>query len=114
DLIPWFYRDLAGINPLAPAYKRIRLEPDLSIQDLKEVSARYESLHGTIESSYRKQGNRLEWTVEIPCNTEAVIALPTLNKQAIKHAGIRYLESKDGYTLWQVPSGRYSFKVALK
>jgi len=113
DLIPWFYRDLAGINPSAPAYKRIRLEPDLSIQDLEEVSARYESLHGTIESSYRKTPMRLEWDIEIPCNTEAEIVLPTLNRQAINDPDIQYLRSEGNRSFWRVPSGCYHLSVAL-
>lgn len=113
DLIPWFYRDLAGINPARPAYKAIRLEPDLSIQNLEQVSASYESLHGRIVSSYTRTPMELQWEVEIPCNTTAEIVLPTTREDAIQEEGIRFVGVKNGKGCWSVPSGKYQLTVKL-
>ena len=113
DLIPWFYRDLAGINPARPAYKEICLKPDLSIQNLERVSASYESLHGTIRSSYVKTPMSLAWDIEIPCNTTAKVVLPTLNPKAIDEEGIRFVGEEDGMGVWRVPSGKYHLRVTL-
>lgn len=113
DLLPWFYRDLAGINPAAPAYKEIRLAPDFSIQELSTVEASYESLHGRIVSSYRKTPMRLEWDVTIPCNTVATVVLPTVDPGAVRDREVRYLGREGDRTLWRVPSGSYRFSVKI-
>jgi alpha-L-rhamnosidase len=55
----------------------------------------------------------LDWTIEIPCNTEAVIVLPTLDKKAISDPSIRYIGEENGRSLWRVPSGRYELHIAL-
>lgn len=113
DLLPWFYRDLAGINPAAPGYKEIRLAPDLSIQNLEQVAASYRSLHGTIESRYRKTPMQLEWDVTIPCNTVATVLLPTLDTGAVADPEVRCLGREGNGTLWRVPSGSYHFSVKI-
>ncbi len=109
DFIPWLYRDLAGINPAAPAYKEIRLEPDFSIQELAEVDASYASLHGTIRSRYRKTPMQLEWDVTVPCNTVATVVLPTIDREALRDPEVRCIGREGDKTLWRVPSGSYHF-----
>ncbi|MDO4758075.1 MAG: family 78 glycoside hydrolase catalytic domain [Rikenellaceae bacterium] len=113
DLVPWFYRDLGGINPAKPGYKEIRLAPDFSIQNLERIETSYKSLHGTIVSSYTKSPMRLEWDVEIPCNTTATIVVPTLDPNAIQEEGVRFLGEENGMGTWRVPSGKYHFSIAL-
>ena len=81
DLITWFFRDLAGIQPAAPGYKHIRLAPDFSISDLTSVNASYKSLYGEIHSQYTKSNDgKTSWQVTIPCNTTATICLPDGDK----------------------------------
>lgn len=113
DLLPWLYRDLAGINPAAPAYKEIRLAPDFSIQELSQVEASYESLHGTIVSSYRKSPMQLEWDVTVPCNTVATVVLPTIDRRAVGDPEVRCIGREGNTTLWRVPSGSYHFSVKI-
>ena len=113
DLIPWFYRDLAGINPAKPAYKEIRLAPDFSIDNLHEIEASYESLHGVIRSHYRKSPMQIEWDIEIPCNTVAIVELPTTDPNAIREEGIRRIGIEGGKSLWRVPSGKYHLSIKV-
>lgn len=114
DLIPWFYRDLAGINPAKPAYKEIRLAPDFSIDELFEIDASYESLHGKIVSRYSKTPMRIEWDVEIPCNTVATLVVPTTAPDAIREEGVRMIGVEKGQGLWRVPSGKYHFSIKVE
>ncbi len=113
DLIPWFYRDLAGINPAKPAYKEIRFEPDLSIENLDYVKASYASLHGTISSSWQRTPQGLKWQLEIPCNTEALIVLPTNNEQAVNDPAVRFVGHEGQKSCWRVGSGRYELQIRL-
>ena len=120
DLIPWFYRDLAGINPTKPAYKEIRLAPDFSIENLDHISASYESLHGTIRSSWQKSLKQVDWQFEIPCNTEAVIVIPAKadalclkGKQTADDLGLQLVAEEGEQTLWRVGSGSYAISFRL-
>lgn len=117
DFVAWLYRDLGGINPAKPGYKEILLAPDFSIDRLTEVSASYMTSYGKIESIWKKHPMHLDWTVEIPCNTSALIALPANavcrpDKSPCK--GLTYAGEDDrGRKLWRCMSGRYDIHVDI-
>ncbi|MBQ0016136.1 MAG: family 78 glycoside hydrolase catalytic domain [Bacteroidales bacterium] len=81
DLLQWFFKDLGGIQNEQPAYKVIRFCPDFSIEGLEYVKTSYRSLYGTIVSSYRHDGGRVVWDIEVPCNTQAIVCLPDGDRQ---------------------------------
>ncbi|MDE6066599.1 MAG: family 78 glycoside hydrolase catalytic domain [Duncaniella sp.] len=117
DLIAWMYRDLGGINPAAPGYKEILLSPDFSIDKLTYARATYNTPYGLVESAWRKNPMRLEWTVEVPCNASALISLPASAECDTTKApcdGLTYAGTdSDGRKLWRAMSGRYNLDVAL-
>ena len=90
DLLTWYFRDLAGFNPAQPAYKQIILKPDFSIQELSHVKASHNTLYGKMISNWKKTLTHLEWDITVPCNTTALVYLPTLDEKAVKRQG-RYL-----------------------
>ncbi|MCR5130332.1 MAG: family 78 glycoside hydrolase catalytic domain [Prevotella sp.] len=75
DLLTWCYQYLAGILQTDTAYHRIQLKPDFSIPDCFFVDASYNSPYGTIRSSWKKSGRKVNWLVEIPANTSAEVYL---------------------------------------
>lgn len=77
DLLTWGFRDLAGLNSAQPGYKQIMLKPDFSIQELGYVNASHNTVYGKIISNWKRKGNRLVWDITIPCNTTAIVCLPT-------------------------------------
>jgi len=72
----WLYRVVAGINNLAPGYKKIRIEPVPDAR-LSFARASYESVYGTIRSDWQLQKGELIMDLQIPVNTTALIVLPT-------------------------------------
>ena len=78
DLISWLYQHLAGITQRqdSQGYKNLELRVP-RIAGLTHLSASYESVYGTIASSWKYEGNRLVWTFTIPANTTALVYLPT-------------------------------------
>ena len=92
DLILWEYEYLAGIRALEPGYKKIQLKP-YPIDGLDFVNCTYNSVSGRIESNWKRHGNRLEWNITIPANTEAEVWIPT----------------KKGYEIKNLGSGEYNF-----
>lgn len=113
DLIAWYYRDLAGFNPAEPGYRRILLAPDFSIAGLDSVSASYETPYGRLAGEWHKTPSSLRWEVEIPCNTVAVLRVPTPNRQDVKASGLRYLSSDGVSSLWEAGSGKWSLSVRI-
>jgi len=115
DLVAWMYRDLGGINPAAPGYKEILLRPDFSIEQLTSASATYRTPYGTVKSSWDKSPMHLDWAIEIPCNTSALISLPASarhDKSPCK--GLAYVSTgPDGRSQWRALSGRYHISVPL-
>ena len=73
----FLFRYIAGIRPCdeAPGYKKIRLEPVLG-GTLTEAVAEYESIYGTICSSWKIEGEEIRFQFEIPVNIKAEIVLP--------------------------------------
>ena len=92
DLILWEYEYLGGIRALEPGYKKIQLKP-YPIEGLDFVNCSYNSVSGLIESNWKRDGNRFEWYITIPANTEAEVWIPT----------------KNGYKIKTLGSGKYQF-----
>jgi alpha-L-rhamnosidase len=112
DLITWYFRDLAGFNPATPGYKTITLKPDFSIQELSYVNASYQTLYGTLSSHWEMTPSRLNWEIEIPCNTTAEIYLPTIDKKAVKEKGVTFVRLEGNQSVWSLESGHYNLSVA--
>jgi len=71
----WLYRSVAGIQPMAPGYKRIKIEPRPG-GGLTWAKASYQCRYGKIASEWRISGDHLIIDVEIPPNTEAMVVVP--------------------------------------
>ena len=115
----WFYKSLAGIRPeeSAVGFDRFRIEPSLPA-GLEWVEASYESVRGTVRSSWRLEDDLLYFDVEIPVNATAVVQLPTRDPTSAREGGRRINEAasirqlpttKPGTARFSLGSGRYSF-----
>jgi alpha-L-rhamnosidase len=71
----WMYRQIVGIMPAAPGYKKIVIKPVIG-GGLTWAEGKYECAYGTIASKWEITGNKLDMTVTIPQNTTAEIFIP--------------------------------------
>lgn len=118
----WFYQGLAGLrpDPAAPGFKRIILHPAL-VGDLTWARARYDSVHGRIESSWKREGDRFTLDVTIPVNTTATVFVPAREPASIRESGrpvgaietVKLLRGEPGLAVFAVGSGSYSFRSTL-
>ena len=89
------------------------------VGDLKFVKATHRSLFGEIGSYWRVENGRFEWDVSIPPNATATVCVPAKDlgeilesdKPVAETAGVKFLRMEDGYAVFAVESGSYSFKV---
>lgn len=110
DLLIWFYEDLAGIksSPDSTGFKHILMEPVFPEQ-LSYVSASHLSPYGKIESTWKREGDKLEWLIVIPANTTATVKLPLRFgiKMDANQPGVHSVkESGEGVTI-ELGSGKY-------
>jgi len=115
----WFYSGLAGIrpDPEHPGFEVFELRPAF-VDGLDFVEASYRSVRGPIGSSWRRNGQRIQWTVTIPPNTRARVCVPcrdpkkisldgkplTLKTETINCRNYRVLQCV------QLPSGTWSLE----
>lgn len=73
----WLFRHVAGIelDPDHPGFQRFVLHP-YPDPSLDHARASYRTMHGEIVSAWKLADGRLEWSVTIPPNTRARLAIP--------------------------------------
>jgi alpha-L-rhamnosidase len=74
-VVSFLHRYVAGLEPLAPGYRRFRVRPRPG-GALTWAEAAHESPYGRIEASWRLGDERLHIRVVVPPGTEAEIVLP--------------------------------------
>ncbi|MFE7794782.1 family 78 glycoside hydrolase catalytic domain [Streptomyces sp. NPDC057460] len=72
----WLHRSVAGLAPLGPAYRVIRIAPTL-LDDLDDASAWHETPYGRAQAGWRRDGDEVSFHAQIPPNTQAVVELPS-------------------------------------
>jgi alpha-L-rhamnosidase len=109
----FLFSGVAGIQPVweKPGYKHFLLKPLIG-GSLTHASATYESLYGTIRSSWEKQEQEIKYRFEVPVNTTATIMLPGLQEDLARlteqHPGARY---EEGRIVINVGSGVYRYEL---
>jgi alpha-L-rhamnosidase len=123
----WFYQQLAGIQPGAAAYRDFTLAPAV-VGDLTHVTARQQTVRGTIVSSWQRDGSTLTYHAVVPVGATATIRLPLLGgkQSSVREngrtvfTGGRAAQSDPGLTTGQATdqtltltagSGDYTFTV---
>jgi alpha-L-rhamnosidase len=122
-LMEWFYSGLGGIRQTdsSKAYENILIEPEI-VGGIKWVDATYNSIHGEISSSWKKEDNNMfELKVRIPVGCTAVVAIPqpdpamiTGNDVPVTHSGsVEVISSSGKKTMCRISSGEYIFKAKM-
>lgn len=90
----FFYRDVAGIRPLAPGFRRIAVAPRV-IGPVRHASAEIETVRGPAAVSWRLEDDgTLSLAADIPANATAEIRLPAGRRSAV-------LVTEGGRPVWR-------------
>jgi|SRR5215211_1196879 len=107
----WLFRDVAGIAPSAPGFKRTLIEPHPG--PLTAAHAEHESPYGEIVSDWASHEGRFTLGVAVPVNTTATVRVPVPeggDARVVGDArGVRAQGVSNGYAQFAVGSGRYRF-----
>lgn len=113
DHLNWYFQDLGGINPAKPGYKEILLKPDFSIQQMDSVNVSYNTPYGLLVSHWVKTPMHIDWHIEVPCNTTAIVCVPTPDRKAVKVRGAEFVRAEGNDSYWRVGSGAYDFDIKV-
>jgi alpha-L-rhamnosidase len=110
----WLYRYVAGIDLGSPGYGRIVIRPRPG-GNLTHASGTYDSVRGTISSSWKIEDGRFVLEALIPPNTTATVHVPSTDDvteggSPVDEAdGVEFVSAGEGETVLAVGSGRYEF-----
>ncbi|MCD8739263.1 glycoside hydrolase family 78 protein [Mucilaginibacter roseus] len=91
----WMYKNIAGIQPAAPGYKKITIKPIIGGK-LTSAEGTLDSDYGLISSRWKIENGKFNITVVIPPNTTADVYVPDASGKSYKQH--------------TVASGEYSFQ----
>jgi len=116
----WMYERIAGIAPMEPGYKKIRIAPQPRTP-LDSASASLETPYGAVTSAWNIQNNTLELNTTVPPNTTAQILIPgkvsedlLLNGKIItNNTNIQIIKTSTDFFELLVQPGTYSFQTKI-
>jgi alpha-L-rhamnosidase len=124
SIVQWLYEDLAGFRPLAPGYAKVEFKPEMPAAGLDQVAASYESVRGTVATSWRLTPTGLELDVSVPPNATGRVYVPARSAAVVTEIGsgvalgadkapsVTLVGVEGDRVVYDVGSGRYQFRVA--
>ncbi len=107
----WLFLRVAGIELDAsrPGFQHFVLRPYLGA-GLDHAGATYRTLHGEVASHWRREGDRVTWTVVIPPNTTARVCIPSEPGTAVASDWLILSGRESRFAvIAEAPAGRYTF-----
>jgi len=114
----WMYQALGGIynDPERPGFKHIILRPQ-PVGDLTFVRASHKCTYGTIASDWEIADGMFRWQVAVPPGTTATVHVPAKDAKSVTEsgkpadgaAGVEFLRTENGASVFAVGSGTYRF-----
>ncbi len=119
-----FHESIGGIRPVAnaPGFKHFEVKPCM-INQIEWANTDMESPFGQIISNWRKNKDAYSLDVTIPCNTSAVVYIPSggdpdgVSESGVpvaNNADLKVIGHENGRTILQVGSGTYHFTSVSK
>ncbi len=101
SIVEWMVRYMCGLNAAEPGYRRFTLRPYPDGRfDWAELS--YASVYGDIRTAWKKDGNGILYTVQVPFDTEADFILPK-DAKAVRLNGQPYAPAESGTPIHLTP-----------
>jgi alpha-L-rhamnosidase len=120
DLLTWYYENLAGIktDKEKVGFRKIIMNP-IFPEGLNHVKATTQSPYGKISSEWTRSSNGLNWEIEIPANSTALVSVPAttvaqvfVNDKMIKNTdGLTLVGGTNGVVTFEVGSGKFRIKI---
>lgn len=118
--LTWFYRKLAGMNadPSRPGYRHIVFRPQ-PVADITWAAYESQTPYGPAGVRWDRHDDRFTLWVKVPVGSTATVYVPgaasresvRVNGSQIADENVAYKGIEDGYAVYEVRSGEYTFDV---
>jgi alpha-L-rhamnosidase len=110
----FMYERIAGISPMEPGYKKIRIAPRPG-GPITSAEGEYDSPYGKIKSQWELKSNEFMLHVTIPPNTMAHVEIPVMDNNRVEvdntsisnRDDIEILNEDDNYVILKIVPGSY-------
>ena len=112
----WLYQHVAGIEPAAPGYTKISIQP-YAVGGLTHAAAHVDSPLGRISSSWTRTDRQFVLLVRVPVGATAEILVPARDAHSVSCPGkatATFNGMRGGYASFSVGSGTYEFRSTLR
>jgi len=116
----WLYRNLAGMqaDPRDPGYRHMIFRPQ-PVDELEYVTYTNNTPYGEGGITWRHEEDAFRMEIIVPVSCHATVHVPASDLSQItegdvstdRATGVTFKEMKDGYALFEVESGSYTFRV---
>ncbi|RZL97038.1 MAG: alpha-rhamnosidase, partial [Pedobacter sp.] len=99
-----------------PGFRNIILEPNF-VEGLDHFEASFNGRYGLIRSAWKKDRSRIDYTVEIPANSQALLHLPANRILSIGRDQMSNwqtpapFQQKEGKKSYQLEAGKYLISI---
>ena len=118
SICAWYYQSLGGISPdpASPGFKHVIIKPT-PVSSLTYAKTSYQSLFGTISTSWKFEHGDYQLDVSIPANSSATVYVLALDashvtesgKSTVNNSQVKYLRYDGKYAVFEIASGDYKF-----
>jgi alpha-L-rhamnosidase len=116
----YLFSGVAGIRAASPGFKEIMIDPVIR-DGLTWANARFDSIHGEIATSWKRDGRSLTLRVVVPPNTTASVVIPASSPTEVTESGkptdrargVLFLRQDPDGCVFRVGSGTYSFACSM-
>lgn len=120
--IVWFYRKLAGMNTdqAEPGYRHIIFRPE-PVDEITYASYSNLTPYGPAAILWKREGTDFNAEIKVPVGSVATVSIPASKKEEVTFSDVNtkqkklveFLNMDDGYAVFKVKSGNYSFRSTL-
>lgn len=106
-IVEWIYQYVCGLQPLeeGAGFRKVRFAPQTDSR-LEYARAEYNSVNGIYKAGWKREGQTMHYTLEVPFNCEAEVILDISDKKVL----VNGKEIADVQGMW-LTCGRYEIEV---
>ncbi len=110
-VVQWIYENVAGLRLSGAGCERIVVRPDAR-SEVDSASIRTETIRGPVSVAWDKRSGMLSLEVQVPVGVTAEVHVPSASASdvtAVPESLAGETTYADGYTVYTVPAGRWTF-----
>ena len=112
----WMYNDVAGLRNDGVAFSKSIIKPHI-VGELTYAKGKIQTVRGELSSHWQNGEEGFKLDIVVPVNTTSTVYVPAYNEEDVTESGVfarmadgvSFIKMEDGYAVYSVGSGTYSF-----